>query len=191
MNLSKHWKVWWFVFPVLLQMCTVTFLKQTLSAALTGASTKCDYSCHFLFVTEVRISCFHSLSWLLLSQKCAASSVGTLETNKGSTEEPSCRAPDQQGAWVTGGNWDVLVWMLTEVWLLQMSCSSGWTGVCWLWGELLFAVCSCSHTPGRCVRSSWRAGLMEQLEVLTAVVLVWDSKDLIHPLAACRGCESM
>lgn len=86
-------------------------------------------------------------------------------------------------------NWDALVWMLTKVWLLQMSCNSGWTGVCWLWGELLSAVCSCSHTPGGGVGSSWRAGLMEQLEVLTAFSLVRDHKDPTLPVAACTGCE--
>lgn len=39
---------------------TVMYLKQTSSGALTGASTKCNYSRHFLFVTEVCISCFYS-----------------------------------------------------------------------------------------------------------------------------------
>lgn len=64
MNLSKHCRVLSFLIVICISCSAANVhghvLKQTSSAALTGASTKCNYSIHFLFVTEVWISSFHS-----------------------------------------------------------------------------------------------------------------------------------
>lgn len=102
MNMTKHCKVCffvfflWFLFPALLQMCTVMSLKQTSAAALTGASTKCNFSCLSLGLDLLFSFTSTLLSQLMLSPNMCVCSVGTLETNKGSNGEPGCLAPKQR-----------------------------------------------------------------------------------------------